>query len=78
MGGITDAALATRSSPPSPVSALCFSSRSFFACTSWHRHRIPESVDELTSPYIRHPHSILDRPSLIEVTFHIGRSLRFE
>jgi hypothetical protein len=62
----------------SPVSARCFSSRSSFACTSWHRRRIPESVDELPSPYSRRSHSTLGGPSSIEVAFPVGRWLRLE
>jgi hypothetical protein len=78
MAGIAHAALVSRSSPPSPASALCFSPRSSFACSSLHRHRVPESVDELTNPYNLRKHSILGPPSSIEVTFPIGRSLRFK
>jgi hypothetical protein len=78
MAGIAHVEMASRSSPPSPVSVPCFSSRSSFACTSWHRHRIPESVDELTSLYNCRNHSIIRRPNSIEMTFPIGRSLRFE
>jgi hypothetical protein len=72
MAGIAHASLVSCSSPPSPVSAPCFSSRSSFSCASQHRHRTPESVDELTSLYNRRNHSILSR------RFPIGRSLRFE
>jgi hypothetical protein len=75
MAGIAHAALASRSTPPSSVSAPRFSS---FACALWHRHTISQSVDELTSPYNRQNHSILGRPSSIDVTFPIGRWLRFE
>jgi hypothetical protein len=75
MAGIAHAALTSGSSPPSPVSAPCLSS---FAWALWHRHKIPESVDELTNPYNRRNNSILDLPSSIEVTFPIGQSLRFE
>jgi hypothetical protein len=78
MAGITHAALASRSSPPSLVQARFFSSRSSFACTLSHRHRIPEAIDELTGPYNSRNHSILGLPSLIEVTFYIGQSLKFE
>jgi hypothetical protein len=72
MAGNAHAALASRSPPPSPVSAPCFSSRSFIACASWHRRRIPASVDEQTNPYDRRNHSIPSRPSSIEKTFPIG------
>jgi hypothetical protein len=78
MAVIAHAALAFRSSQPSPVSAWCFSSGSPFACASWHQHKIPESVDELTGHYNRRNHSILGRPSSIKVTFPIGRLLIFE
>jgi hypothetical protein len=76
-----DSPIACASLAPSPhgrYGHAALASRSSFACASWHRHRIPESVDELTSPYNRRNHPIPGRPSSIEVTFPIGRSLSFE